>query len=562
MKKNNLVATLLIFTIVASALFSLQGVIATNLPANIAVSVKDIVTDSSVSNALVYAVKYPHDSTTSVDANTALDFVYQSKTSIEKANTISLATGLYSVGAYHPDYGWAVKVVNITSADAAKSLPLTLKLKPVAENWTDLNGNTYSKLTSWPFLFKPVNTTVPPTITPSPTATPTPTFPPNATSITPNIPFTQYSEEITPMSLLGIPVLLDERDYSQIETKVGEVYSTQGLSVSLALKFGSGIDTKVSANGGPLSVVGSTSESSTTVVTLPTISNGDSRNVLNYYNYKYELWYFAPGMEEVWSENGIYSGSAHYDNYNYPSPSYKSLDQVNDIFDSTDTPSYNTKTIERTYSRYQSAGWSLGASVTLSDNWNYFSGSVSLGGSFSFTSYSSNEAVYTLGLQGGRIIDVYEWGNGGGSAAGTVLTYQNKYWVSDYLYQGTLSGQGNAWDAQNLVGQNNGNYAAIYGGNPGDAGYIRATMNTDASGQIYVYGYGLSGYYYSHLYTYVSTDNVNWQPAGNVYVNYWDNQHYINAGSYSSNFRYIIFVGYDDNGYSVNLRLDAVHVVK
>ena len=147
---------------------------------------------------------------------------------------------------------------------------------------------------------------------------------------------------------------------------------------------------------------------------------------------------------------------------------------------------------------------------------------------------------------------------------GTSIYYD---YVVSSAYGGRLSGNGNAWDASNIVGQNDGNYAHIYGGNYGDAGYVRGTMNHESSGEIVAYGYGQSGYYYSHLYCYVSDDGSNWYEAPNspIEVNYWDGggqAHYIDFGDSPITFRYISFAGYDDNGYSVSIFLDAVHVVK
>jgi hypothetical protein len=135
------------------------------------------------------------------------------------------------------------------------------------------------------------------------------------------------------------------------------------------------------------------------------------------------------------------------------------------------------------------------------------------------------------------------------------------FYVTQANAWGCLSGSGNAWAGNNLVGQNDDNYAHIYGGNYGDAGYVRATMNVESSGEIVVYGYGVDGYYSSDLYCYVSNDGSNWYAAPNnpVQVNYWDGMHYIDFGASPITYRYIAFAGYDDNGYSVNVMLDAVH---
>jgi hypothetical protein len=136
------------------------------------------------------------------------------------------------------------------------------------------------------------------------------------------------------------------------------------------------------------------------------------------------------------------------------------------------------------------------------------------------------------------------------------------FYISHADAWGPLSGSGNAWSGNNMQGQNNDNYGHIYGGNYGDAGYVRATMNEESWGEITVYGYGVDGYYNSDLYCYVSNDGYNWYPAPNnpVQVNYWDGLQYIDFGQAPITFRYISFTGYDDNGYSVSVMLDAVHV--
>ncbi len=123
--------------------------------------------------------------------------------------------------------------------------------------------------------------------------------------------------------------------------------------------------------------------------------------------------------------------------------------------------------------------------------------------------------------------------------------------------------RGNAWDVSNLVGKNNDDYAHIYGGNYGDAGYIMANMNHISTGEVVAYGYGNSGYYYSDLYCYVNYGGGTWYalPNNPVQVNYWDGIHYIDFGNAPIAFDHIAIVGYNDNGYSVSLNLDAVHAV-
>ena len=121
-------------------------------------------------------------------------------------------------------------------------------------------------------------------------------------------------------------------------------------------------------------------------------------------------------------------------------------------------------------------------------------------------------------------------------------------------------GYGSVTYQTNLIGARNGNYAHIYGGNYGDGGYIKAQMNALSGGNIYVYGYSVTGYY-SMLYLYVSNDDYNWVQIGGTPVS-------INPGSakwislgqpYMDDFQYICITGYDSGG-SVNLHLDAITV--
>ena len=70
-------------------------------------------------------------------------------------------------------------------------------------------------------------------------------------------------------------------------------------------------------------------------------------------------------------------------------------------------------------------------------------------------------------------------------------------------------GYGSVNNPSNLLNAQDGNYATIYGGNPGDGGQIVGQMSALSGGNIYVYGYSSSGYY-SNLYVYVSTDDSTW----------------------------------------------------
>jgi hypothetical protein len=119
-------------------------------------------------------------------------------------------------------------------------------------------------------------------------------------------------------------------------------------------------------------------------------------------------------------------------------------------------------------------------------------------------------------------------------------------------------GYGSVSNPTNLIGTQNGNYAGIYGGNPGDGGEIVGQMNTLSGGNIYVYGYSTSGYY-SNLYVYVSMDDNTWYQIGSYTTVSSTTPYWINAGSYMGDFKYIAVVGYDSYD-SVNLHLDAVKV--
>ena len=144
--------------------------------------------------------------------------------------------------------------------------------------------------------------------------------------------------------------------------------------------------------------------------------------------------------------------------------------------------------------------------------------------------------------------------------AGTNYYYWNmlsQYSVSSI--SGTTNyGAGNANSANNLIGNQDGAYANLWGGNPGDGGNIVGVMNAASGGNIYIYGYSTSGYY-SDLYVYVSTDNQHWTQIGNALRITQSTPYWISIGSYMGDFSYIAVAGYD-TGYSVNLHLDAVKV--
>jgi rhodanese-related sulfurtransferase len=138
---------------------------------------------------------------------------------------------------------------------------------------------------------------------------------------------------------------------------------------------------------------------------------------------------------------------------------------------------------------------------------------------------------------------------------------QSPYWVSSIqAYSWYGSAACHVWNPDNLNGANSdGNYAQIYAGNYGDQAMIVGYMNENAYGNIYLYGYSASGYY-SHLYVYVSPNNSNWYQVTSTEIDP-SSAYSINCGYYSSTFRYIAIVAYDDWGLSANLFIDAVSVV-
>jgi hypothetical protein len=137
------------------------------------------------------------------------------------------------------------------------------------------------------------------------------------------------------------------------------------------------------------------------------------------------------------------------------------------------------------------------------------------------------------------------------------------YYVQGIIFCGWISGNGNAYYGENLIGcANDDQFARIIAGNPGDAGAIEATMIRSTYGHIYVNAFSEYGYYYNHLYVFVSSDGANWTPLNYgdpIEINYWDGRQDFYCG-YSGDFSYIAFAGYDDNGFSVNLYLDHVFV--
>ena len=138
-----------------------------------------------------------------------------------------------------------------------------------------------------------------------------------------------------------------------------------------------------------------------------------------------------------------------------------------------------------------------------------------------------------------------------------------------YLHEDTIIwGYGSVSNPTNIHGKApDGAYTGIYGGNYDDGGAVVSIMTGSlgsgggfSRGHIYLYGYSVSGYY-SHLYVYVSKNNYyDWQLAKSLYV-YSSTPSWIDIGNAPSEFKYIAVVGIDDQGWSCNLRIDAVRVI-
>jgi len=127
----------------------------------------------------------------------------------------------------------------------------------------------------------------------------------------------------------------------------------------------------------------------------------------------------------------------------------------------------------------------------------------------------------------------------------------------DYWDYGSSIASG-VFDPYNMVGgQNDGQFARIYAGNPGDYAYIISYLNRQASGEIHLWAHTVAGYY-SHFIVYVSNDYYNWYTKYDGYITN-SNPYDIYCGSHN-NFRYVSVCVYDDGGLSANVRIDAVHV--
>jgi hypothetical protein len=124
------------------------------------------------------------------------------------------------------------------------------------------------------------------------------------------------------------------------------------------------------------------------------------------------------------------------------------------------------------------------------------------------------------------------------------------YWVSSiYDYGGAV------YDPENLVGSEpDGHFAGLDGYGPYQYfGWIEAAMDSQATGHIYMYGYGNGP-----LYVYVSSNGYNWNYVSSPYVSsgspYW-----IDCGTYQNTFNYIAVTAEDPN-YFYSIALDSVRV--
>jgi hypothetical protein len=132
----------------------------------------------------------------------------------------------------------------------------------------------------------------------------------------------------------------------------------------------------------------------------------------------------------------------------------------------------------------------------------------------------------------------------------------NVYTISSVYYSAPY-GKGSVSNPNNIVGTPDGQYAGIYGGNPGDGGQILGNMNAPSGGYVYAYVYSTAGYY-SDLYVYVSYDGQSWSLVGGTYKTISSSTpSWVYMGRSPGTFRYMAVVGYD-SGNSVNLHVDAV----
>lgn len=144
----------------------------------------------------------------------------------------------------------------------------------------------------------------------------------------------------------------------------------------------------------------------------------------------------------------------------------------------------------------------------------------------------------------------------------SISLYIGSY-VQTYIASGT-NGSGTVTNPSGIVGVPDNSLARIYGGNPGDGGWVEGEFSALLSGWLTIDGYSYNnnnGGYYSHVYVYTSSDGTNWQQQ---YVGTWGPSAnnvatwVIKVGV--SNIQYVKIEAIDDNGYSANVYIDAVYV--
>jgi hypothetical protein len=146
----------------------------------------------------------------------------------------------------------------------------------------------------------------------------------------------------------------------------------------------------------------------------------------------------------------------------------------------------------------------------------------------------------------------------------------NNQWVSDIVW--TAAGfyqEAFVASPENLIGQENDGYSAhLYADTYGDYAWITGHMDTEANGEIHIWGNAAPGTV-CHVLVYVSNDYYNWNCVWSDYVDNRGSNNYdprdISCG-YSEGFNYIAVTIYNDlNGmyydpYICDFYADAVHV--
>jgi hypothetical protein len=146
---------------------------------------------------------------------------------------------------------------------------------------------------------------------------------------------------------------------------------------------------------------------------------------------------------------------------------------------------------------------------------------------------------------------------------GNIHLYE--YFVHDPYTSQSYSGSGLVSSPNSFTGaQPNGGYTRLRAIQVNDQAMVVGSMGTSstyAHGNIYVYGYSSS--YTSRLRVYASYySGSGWQPVSDTIISP-GSAHWINCGTYSSNFRYLSFVVYrqSTSDYSNDVYLDSVVVI-